>query len=235
MFNSNGLEYSNGITLYNSFLHLFFPYRCLDCKIELLPNEPGICVFCQAGIEVVHLPIEPPPHLTVDDVEIYAFFYYKKQGVSQSLLHALKYIQRRSLCVYWGRSFARQLSPNIIGSLECLIPVPLHRKKKLIRGYNQSELIAKGILTEFPHVHLNTSCIKRVKHTKSQTKKKRNDRLSDSSEVFDLLPFDIGSYKHVGIVDDVITTGATLMGIISLIRARVPHIRITIFVLAVTK
>jgi ComF family protein len=235
MFNSKYLNDSKGMPLYISFLHLLFPSRCLDCKIELLPDEPGVCVFCQAGLEAISLPVERPPHLTMDTVEIYALFYYKKQGVSQSLLHAMKYSQGRSLCVVWGRAFAQQLSLHTVESLGCLIPVPLHPKKKFLRGYNQSELIAKGILAEFPQVHLNTRCIRRINHTKSQTRKNRNARLFDASSTFELIPEHLSAYQHVGLVDDVVTTGATLMGIINLLRTRLPHIRITIFVLAVTK
>jgi competence protein ComFC len=235
MFNSKGLNNSKGMLLYNSFLHLLFPSRCLDCNIELLPEEHGICVFCQAGLEGITLPVERPPHLRMDSVEIYALFYYKKQGVSQSLLHAMKYNQGRTLCKVWGSVFAQHLSSCSVESLGCLIPVPLHPKKNFLRGYNQSELIAKGILAEFPHVHLNTRCIRRVNHTKSQTKKNRNARLLDVSSAFELIPEQLSAYQHVGLVDDVVTTGATLMGIINLLRTRLPHIRITIFVLAVTK
>lgn len=216
-------------------LHLFFPYRCHGCGLELLAQEAGVCVFCESGLDYTFNQIELPTHLVTESVKIHALFYYSKGKVAQALLHALKYKHERDLCFTWGLILAKTLKKEIEEMPECLIPVPLHPKKKFIRGYNQSELLAKGIQAEFPQVQLGFNIITRKLNNKSQTSKNKFNRLSDVSNAFELTPKLLSDYTHIGLVDDVVTTGATLKGILELIKSNHPHIRITIFVLAVTK
>jgi ComF family protein len=216
-------------------LHLFFPFRCHGCGLELLAQEAGICVFCEAGLDYTFNEIETPPHLNKEPIKIHALFYYSKGNVAQALLHALKYKHERDLCFKWGLILAQTLKKEPVEMPECLIPVPLHPKKRFIRGYNQSELLAKGIQAEFPNIHVVLDRIVRKKNNKSQTGKNKFNRLADVSNAFDLTPKVLSNYNHIGLVDDVVTTGATLKGLIELIKSKHPHIRITIFVLAVTK
>jgi ComF family protein len=216
-------------------LHLFFPFRCHGCGLELLAEESGVCVFCESGLEYTFNQIELPTHLVDESVKIHALFYYRKGQVAQALLHALKYEHERDLCLDWGVTLAKTLKKETIQMPECLIPVPLHPKKKFVRGYNQSELLAKGIQAEFPEIQVDLDLIVRKKNNKSQTSKNKYNRLSDVSNAFELHPNAASNYKHIGLVDDVVTTGATLKGLLDLIQSNHPHIRITIFVLAVTK
>lgn len=216
-------------------LHLFFPYQCHGCGLELLAQEVGICVFCESGLDYTFNQFQLPTHLATESVNIHALFYYSKGKVAQALLHALKYKHERDLCFSWGVILAKTLKKEPVEMPDCLIPVPLHPKKKFKRGYNQSELLAKGIIAEFPEVQLGLNIIKRKLNNKSQTSKNKFNRLLDVTNAFELTPNSLIAYNHIGLVDDVVTTGATLKRILELIQSKHPQIRITIFVLAVTK
>ena len=96
-------------------------------------------------------------------------------------------------------------------------------------------MLAKGIQAEFPEIQVDLDMIIRKKNNKSQTGKNKFNRLTDVYNAFEFHPDATSTYKHIGLVDDVVTTGATLKGLLDLIKSKYPHIRITIFVLAVTK
>lgn len=234
MFNSFANYFSMIKPYLKPLLHLFFPFRCHGCGLELLEQESGVCVFCESGLAYTFNQIELPPHLIAESIKIHALFYYRKEHVAQALLHALKYKHERDLCFAWGVTLAKTIKKEVIEMPDCLIPVPLHPKKKFARGYNQSELLAKGIQAEFPEIQVDLDMIIRKKNNKSQTGKNKFNRLTDVYNAFELHPDAISTYKHIGLVDDVVTTGATLKGLLDLIKSKYPHIRITIFVLAVT-
>lgn len=216
-------------------LHLFFPYRCGSCGLELFLNESILCLFCETGLEHTFNQAELPPYLVSEPVTLHSLFYYSKGQAAQSVLHALKYKHERDACFEWGLMMAKNLKGHGIEMPEYLIPVPLHPQKEYLRGYNQSEFLARGIQAAYPSVQLRLDLIKRVKNSNSQTRKNRHNRLHDVRNVFELNPHTWSTVSHIGLVDDVITTGATLKGIIELIKSKHPDIRITIFVLAVTK
>ena len=216
-------------------LHLFFPYRCGSCGLELFLNESILCMFCEAGLEHTFNQAELPPYLASEPVTLHSLFYYSKGRAAQSVLHALKYKHERDACFEWGLMLATNLKGHGIEMPEYLIPVPLHPQKEYLRGYNQSEFLARGIQAAYPSAQLRLDLIKRVKNSNSQTRKNRHNRLHDVRNVFELNTLSWKSVSHIGLVDDVITTGATLKAIIELIKIKYPGIRITIFVLAVTK
>ena len=216
-------------------LHLFFPYRCGSCGLELFLNESILCLFCETGLEHTFNQAELPPYLVSEPVTLHSLFYYSKGEAAQSVLHALKYKHERDACFEWGLMMVKNLKGLGIEMPEYLIPVPLHPQKEYLRGYNQSEFLARGIQAAYPSVQLRLDLIKRVKNSNSQTRKNRHNRLHDVRNVFELNPHTWSTVSHIGLVDDVITTGATLKGIIELIKSKHPDIRITIFVLAVTK
>lgn len=235
VFNSFLKRHSISEAFLKPLLHLFFPYRCSSCGLELFLNESILCVFCETGLEYTFNQAELPPYLISEPVNLHSLFYYSKGQAAQSLLHALKYKHEHDACFDWGLRLAQNLKGHAIELPEYLIPVPLHPKKEYIRGYNQSEVLARGIQAAYPSVKLGLDLIERVKNSKSQTRKNRHNRLHDVSNAFALNTPTWSCVSHIGLVDDVITTGATLKGIIELIKTKYPDIRITIFVLAVTK
>ena len=235
VFNSLLKKHSIREGFFKPVLHLFFPYRCHACGIELFSNESILCLFCETGLEHTFNQAELPKYLVSESITLHSLCYYSKGQAAQPLLHALKYKHERDACFDWGLMLAKSLKDCSIDLPEYLIPVPLHPKKEYKRGYNQSEYLARGIQEIYPSAQLRLDLVKRVENSNSQTRKNRQNRMHDVRNVFELNTHAWGTVSHIGLVDDVITTGATLKGIIELIKSKYPAIRITIFVLAVTK
>ena len=139
-----------------------------------------------------------------------SFAYFTKDGLLQLLLHELKYKGSKEIGIYLGTLFATELmQTNWIREVDCIIPVPLHTKKQQLRGFNQSECIAHG-LSAILHLPVVTNNVYRSKNTDSQTRKSRSQRLENMNEAFAIKDTLNLEGKHVLLVDDVLTTGATL-------------------------
>lgn len=137
-----------------------------------------------------------------------SFTYFTGQGLMQHLLHGLKYRGKKDTGVFLGRQFARVLKQTEwIHTIDLILPVPLHKKKEAARGYNQSMLIAEGMhsVLQIPYTE---KMLLRIKQTESQTLKTREERADNMSDAFMARPALRG--KHVLLLDDVLTTGATL-------------------------
>jgi len=139
-----------------------------------------------------------------------SFLFFIKGGRVQNLMHEFKYRSKKEIGFYLGELFARELSKdNWLDEIDVIIPVPLHYKKQEIRGYNQSEEIAKGLNIQ-SSIPVETAVIKRIVASETQTKKSRFRRWENVSEIFQIDNPEKIEGKHILIVDDVITTGATL-------------------------
>jgi ComF family protein len=137
-----------------------------------------------------------------------------------------------------GRLFGKKIGEKLIetegfNDLEALIPVPIHPKKKFIRGYNQAEMLAKGI-ADITGIPLYSSEVKKLKHTVSQTQKSMWERWSTSENIFSTT-FNDHSLKHIALVDDVLTTGATLERLAKTILEKNSTVKISLITLAITK
>jgi len=140
-----------------------------------------------------------------------AFLFFKKGGMVQTLVHKLKYQNAPFIGYELGKLLGFDLRENddYFKIPDLIMPVPLHWKKEKRRGYNQSTHFARGI-AEVLEKPIDTSNLYRKIHTSTQTKKSRYNRWENVSEVFGLKKTDLIAAKHVLLVDDVITTGATL-------------------------
>ena len=139
-----------------------------------------------------------------------AMLHSKKGSKAQNIMHKIKYKNRPELGLYFGEWFGSTLQhhPSIL-SADVIIPVPIHTKKLLIRGYNQSEKIAEGLSIQLQKPLLSHVLVKSI-HTESQTRKTREERIGNVQNAFIIHnPQDIEG-KHVILTDDTITTGATL-------------------------
>lgn len=141
--------------------------------------------------------------------QAYSFLQFSKQGKVQKLLHQLKYGGKPELGEVIGNRLGNELKELQTDKFDVIIPVPLHKKKLRRRGYNQSEVFAKG-LSQALGVPLKTDILYRVKMSHTQTHKSRVERWQNISDAFELTKPDSLADKHVLLVDDVITTGATL-------------------------
>lgn len=220
--------------------HLIFPTICTICENELNDNRKSICVFCEENLERTfferYKESTPLDELFWGRIHVeatYAYFYFEKGKAAQKMIHALKYDHKANIGYYFGEKIGQTINSIVkLSTIDVLVPVPLHHKKKFIRGYNQSEVIAKGIADKI-NVKIDTTILKRNKNTKTQTKKNKLSRWESIQSLFEVT--DVKNYKHIAIVDDVITTGSTLETIISLINKKYPEIRVSIISLAVTK
>ncbi|HRO74924.1 MAG TPA: ComF family protein [Crocinitomicaceae bacterium] len=210
-------------------LHLIYPETCLVCQSELSSFEKHLCTLCKN--ELHHTDFEnykedsPLDKLFWGRIPVntlFALLYYKKNDQSQAILHHLKYYNRPDLAQYMGELIGERIKEmSAFSTVDFLVPIPLHEKKKHIRGYNQSEEIAKGIAT-LTNKPINTTFLTRQTHTESQTRKGKFERWTNVQEAFCLneeLPEHI---KHIALVDDVITTGSTLETAVKLIKDKYP-------------
>lgn len=140
----------------------------------------------------------------------FAYYYFRKGGKVQEILHQLKYNNRPEIGGKIGRVFAEELvAEGYEKSFEIIVPVPLHPSRKRSRGYNQSEEFAKG-LSERLNIPYTDNFVKRSVKTHTQTRKSKLNRWQNVSEVFEIRNPEEVANKKVLLVDDVVTTGATL-------------------------
>jgi ComF family protein len=224
----------------NDLVHLVYPSICTICENELPSHQNFICSFCKTEFQFTYFErfSEPTPldQLFWGRVKVestYSYLYFEKGKSAQPVLHALKYKDKPEVGVEMGKIIGENVK-NIASfqSIDALVPVPIHPKKEFIRGYNQSEKLADGI-SEVLNVPVVVDFLERTKFSESQTKKNRFLRWDNVENNFKSK--NRSHYKHIAIVDDVITTGATLEVIIRTIQENNPEIRISVISLALTK
>jgi ComF family protein len=203
--------------IFEDFLALVFPKTCCLCKRSLFDFEKQLCKICIANLPVTNYHLRPQNNELVTKIMgltqpnlVMSFLRFTKKGVSQSLLHQLKYKNKPEIGVELGRIYGSiLLSNNFQENWDQIIPVPLHPLKQKRRGYNQSEQFANG-LSESLGIPVITS-LERVQFTETQTKKSRIERIENVSQVFAISKEKPVNGKRILLVDDVMTTGATLV------------------------
>lgn len=221
--------------------HLVFPNTCLHCHVELSRFERHICVFCWEKLQRTYFESYEIPSAMdqlfwgrVQVSETFALYYFEKEKPIQEILHALKYHFKAPLGQFIGEKMGQVMfQSEKYKHIEALIPVPIHARKRFSRGYNQSELIAKGIAQKIP-LPILTNVVEKSTNNGSQTKRNRFLRWENASEQFSICK-DLGSYAHIAIVDDVVTTGATLEAMAQLLRSRYPTLQISLLSFAIAK
>ena len=200
------------------FLSLVYPECCAACHRTLLKNEADICTICLNSLPKIVLEQQGASEMEQKFIgrlpleQAYAFLQYGKGTITQQLLKKLKYHNRPNIGQLLGEAFGRHLLHNGLGgTFDCLLPIPLHPQKQKLRGYNQSETIAAG-MAEVLQIPLYTAMLYRKVHTMTQTKLARFARWDNVAAVFETTPEAQAqlSNKHILLVDDVITTGATV-------------------------
>ncbi len=193
-------------------LAILYPSVCIGCNQTLIGEENHLCTKCVADLPyTLDSFCENNPLLekftSINNVKGAAsLFHFKSTGTVQKLIHALKYEGNKQLGVWLGTRFCEQVEKL---DVDFVLPVPLHKSRLRQRGYNQSEEIAKGLATGISNLKINSSLIKRVKRGITQTRKSRIDRWSSLEGIYSKPVKDI-SGKRILILDDVITTGATV-------------------------
>ncbi len=219
-------------------LNLFFPVVCPACAVAGLPAGLKICLRCQANLPFTnfHLLEENPfterfwGRLPIAHGA--AMLTFSKRGRVQKLLHALKYKGRKDIGVYLGRAYGHMLVQAPAYRENALIlPVPLHPRRLRTRGYNQSACFAQG-LSETLGVPWSEKYLSRSAHTATQTRKSRIERFSNVEAAFRLHHSEELAGKQVLLVDDVLTTGATMEACGQLL-IQVPDLRLNLATIAI--
>lgn len=197
-------------------ISLIYPRSCAGCGEPLLKHELELCNFCYVNLPKTNFHLQalsPVKQVFYGRVELEtasSYYYFHKKGSVQKLLHAIKYQGNHELARTIGRWYAQELIANEpVTRSACIVPVPLHQRKLKQRGYNQSEAFARG-LSEGLAIPLNTKLLMRREHTASQTRKNRWERWENVDDTFELKTDDSLRHQHLTLVDDVITTGATI-------------------------
>ena len=203
-------------SLFSDLLDVVFPETCSACGNRLYKNEHMICIYCLSNLPRTHFhndnenPVYKIFWGRVNVEFATAFLFFSPKGIVQHMIHQLKYKGNKDIGVMLGRMYGRGLKESsVFSSVQCIVPVPLHPAKLRKRGYNQSEMIAEG-LSQALQIPVDTGGFKRKKHTESQTRKSRYKRWENVDNIFERAEAGIFDNKHVLLVDDVITTGATI-------------------------
>lgn len=218
-----------------SLLEVFYPNQCVVCQTTLNHNEVHLCLNCRYD-----LPKIPNHGIQSDQLQklfwgrvevekVYTLFNYQKGNSSRHILHQIKYKGAQKMGVHFGKELGQkmaQLNPHF----DLIIPVPLHPKKRQIRGYNQSDLIAKGV-SEILDVEYDTKHLKRSQFNASQTRFSKYDRWTNVNRIFKVKQSQKLIGKHILLVDDVLTTGATIEACVQTLKS-IESVKISVATLA---
>jgi ComF family protein len=200
----------------NSLLHLAFPHICEGCGTDNLQADHLLCLRCLSSLPSTNFHLHPNNPIEkifwgrLPVTSATAGYYFTKESMMQHMMHQFKYKGNKDIGFYLGRLMGFALAAsNRFSFVDALIPLPLHQSKEHKRGYNQATVLCDGISSVLNKPVLR-NIITRPEHTETQTKKNRFQRWQNIEGKFQLLNPSAIEGKHVLLVDDVITTGATL-------------------------
>ncbi len=211
------------MTLFRDFFSLIYPDNCMACGNNLFRNERLICTSCLFRLPKTNYHLEKDNPIS----QIFwgrcnvntaaSFYFFSKAGKVQHLVHQLKYKGKKEIGVFMGEIYGKELMLSTdFAKTEIILPVPLHPKKEKKRGFNQSEVFAMGLSSSM-HVPYDTHTLIRTFASETQTRKTRFKRWENVKEIFSLQDKEKLSHKHLLLVDDVITTGATIEACVNLL------------------
>lgn len=197
-------------------INLFFPKVCFACTNPLVDNEKHICTNCRHDLPVTNFHFdksEEVKKVLYGRVKIEmgtSLLRFQKKGIVQHLIHNLKYKGYQEVGEFLGVWLGEELKTvDAYKDVDIVIPVPLHRTKLKKRGFNQVAKFAKEIANSL-NANYSDSVLIKIYDTKSQVNKSRLARWTDSKEIFSIQNLEQINNKHILLVDDLITTGATI-------------------------
>ena len=200
----------------NSTLHLFYPHVCTGCGSDLLEKNNLLCLKCIHDLphtgfaDLPNNPVEKYFWGRIPLSAAYSQFYFSKEFLIQHLIHQLKYRGDTNIGFYLGEMMGKTLlNSNRFSSIDALIPLPLYASKEHKRGYNQAAVICNG-MSAIMNVPVLNGAVIRQHATETQTRKHRTERWENVKQSFKVVNQQELAGKHLLLVDDVVTTGATL-------------------------
>ena len=217
---------------------MLYPSTCAVCHEGLAVGEEVLCTACLYDIPRTRSwnspdnPVAKQLWGRVPVEQACAYFYFAKGSRYQKLLHMLKYHGRRDIGVFLGQKFGQELMGSALyADVDVVVPVPLHPRKQHQRGYNQSQAIAEG-MAQRTGWRVESNVLFRHRFTQTQTQKSREERLQNVANAFGVRRAEHLAGRHVLLVDDVITTGATLEHCVQVLVEGCPDIRVSVAALA---
>ena len=224
------------IPFLSSLLNLVFPKLCVCCGGSLMEDEENICLTCLYSL----------PRLAKQDYtdnrimdlflgrvkleKAFSWCMFEKQTSVQNILHHIKYKDKDYLARQMGEIMAREM-PDFFADIDAIVPVPLHKKKQKIRGYNQSQEIAKGVQSVVG-LPIFSELLTRIRFSETQTHKNKDQRWQNVQGLFMLEPNEGFEGKHLLLIDDVLTTGSTAIACLEELQ-KIPNVRLSFLSLAV--
>lgn len=203
------------LSLWDDFVSLIYPSYCLACEQALVKGEQTVCTICRASLPLTNYhyekenPVKTRFYGQVPIAYVWPYLRYSRLGIVQKLLQQLKYKNHPEVGQLLGQLYGGELRrAGLFEQIDVVVPVPLHPRKQRQRGYNQATVFAQG-LVEQSELTLDESLLIRTRYTETQTKKGKESRWQNVQEVFDAPISPQLQGKHVLLVDDVVTTGAT--------------------------
>ncbi|WP_339658863.1 ComF family protein [uncultured Polaribacter sp.] len=202
--------------LLKDLFHIFYPKLCTVCEDKLVENEVTICTLCRHDLPLTNFIDYKNNKATqafygrIIIEKAFSLLFYRKKGNTQKLIHDLKYKGNEEIGVLFGNWLGEILKENKeFSAIDYIIPVPLHPKKLRERGYNQVTKFGQTVGKHLNITYLENSLI-RISSTKTQTFKARFERFNNIDTKFLLTDPSFFDHKNILLIDDVITTGATL-------------------------
>lgn len=219
----------------NTLLNFFLPKICGSCSKILTDPTDYLCIACELQL----IANCKPDYIYIKEVfkgrvhlhnSVY-FIDFNKKGAIQKVMHNIKYKNQQKLALYLSEQLIKKVPTDFFKNIDLLIPVPLHKKKEKERGYNQSLLIAQGIQKIYT-IPINTTILTRKLQTESQTTKSKLNRWKNVKNAFTLENNLLLNKKHILLIDDVFTTGATIEACIKTIQANTEACKCSILTIA---
>ncbi len=200
----------------SSLSHLFYPHVCRGCGTDLIEPHQLLCLHCIAALPLTHFaghesnPVEKTFWGRIQIASAMSLLYFTPQSLVQHLVHQFKYKGQQKLAHYLGNMMGNEiLQSGRFSNIDMIIPLPLYKTREMERGYNQSALLANGI-SEIIKVPVMEKSMRRIHSSLTQTHKSRSDRWQNVQGLFTLKKGFLPEGSNILLVDDVITTGATI-------------------------
>ena len=213
----------------NEFISLFFPDCCVHCNESLVDGEKHLCTSCRIQLPFSTNSVKEREGILDRFVyenrpkDAFSLLKFHKKGITESLLHELKYKGQQPIGNMMGEWLAtRLIEENVWPGVDYIVPVPLHKSKLRQRGFNQSACFGQGI-SEVSNTEMKPNLIRRIKPSDTQTKKSRLERWQNVEKIFELTDPSLVNACSILLIDDVLTTGSTMEACIQCLKEGNPH------------
>lgn len=222
-------------------LEFVFPRYCKVCGRRLDPSEEELCISCYLGMPRLEYDMEsinPAERMMLTQrslVRAASVLQYSKESDYRNILFHLKYWHHPTVGQWLARIGGEELfKKGFFEGVDCIVPLPLTRRKEIKRGYNQCMHIAKGVqkVTGLP---ILKDAVKRNVNNSKQAGLGKYQRWRNAEGLFEVADAAALQGKHILIIDDVITTGATLCSLIDVLEEKIPDIKVSVFTLAIAE